>query len=31
MAQIIFEETKEAKPLPVPGLRKIIVGGLPVG
>jgi polyhydroxyalkanoate synthesis repressor PhaR len=31
MAQIIFEETKEVKPLPVPALRKIIVSGLPVG
>ena len=31
MAQIIFEETKEGKPLPVPALRKIIVSGLPVG
>jgi hypothetical protein len=29
--QIIFEETKEGKPLPVPGLRKIIVSGLPIG
>jgi len=30
MAQIIFEETKQGKPLPVPELRKIIVSGLPV-
>ena len=30
MAQIIFEETKEGKLLPIPGLRKIIVSGLPV-
>lgn len=30
MAQIIFEETKNGQPLPVPGLRKIIVSGLPV-
>ena len=30
MAQIIFEETKEGQALPVPGLRKIIVSGLPV-
>jgi polyhydroxyalkanoate synthesis repressor PhaR len=31
MAQIIFEETKNGPGLPVPGLRKIIVSGLPVG
>jgi hypothetical protein len=31
MAQIIFEETKKGKPLPVPGLRELIVSGLPVG
>ena len=30
MAQIIFEETKNGQPLPVAGLRKIIVSGLPV-
>jgi polyhydroxyalkanoate synthesis repressor PhaR len=30
MAQIIFEETKSGQPLPVRGLRKIIVSGLPV-
>jgi polyhydroxyalkanoate synthesis repressor PhaR len=30
MAQIIFEETKEGQSLPVTGLRKIIVSGLPV-
>jgi polyhydroxyalkanoate synthesis repressor PhaR len=30
MAQIIFEETKDGKPLPVSGLCKIIVSGLPV-
>ena len=30
MAQILFEETKNGKPLPVSGLRKIIVSGLPV-
>jgi polyhydroxyalkanoate synthesis repressor PhaR len=29
MAQIIFEETKRGQPLPVAGLRKIIVSGLP--
>jgi len=31
MAQIIFEETKKGKLLPVPGLRKLIVSSLPVG
>ena len=31
MAQILFEETKTGQPLPVAGLRKIIVSGLPVG
>jgi polyhydroxyalkanoate synthesis repressor PhaR len=30
MAQILFEETKQGQALPVPGLRKIIVSGLPV-
>ena len=30
MAQIIFEETKNGQALPVPGLRKIIVSGLPI-
>jgi polyhydroxyalkanoate synthesis repressor PhaR len=30
MAQILFEETKNGQPLPVAGLRKIIVSGLPV-
>jgi polyhydroxyalkanoate synthesis repressor PhaR len=30
LAQIIFDETKNGKPLPVLGLRKIIVSGLPV-
>ena len=30
MAQILFEETKNGKPWPVAGLRKIIVSGLPV-
>jgi len=29
MAQIIFEEIKQGQALPVPGLRKIIVSGLP--
>jgi polyhydroxyalkanoate synthesis repressor PhaR len=30
MAQIIFEEIKQGQALPIPGLRKIIVSGLPV-
>jgi polyhydroxyalkanoate synthesis repressor PhaR len=30
MAQIIFEETKQGQARPIPGLRKIIVSGLPV-
>jgi polyhydroxyalkanoate synthesis repressor PhaR len=30
MAQIIFEETKHGQPLPIPGLQKIIVSGLPI-
>jgi polyhydroxyalkanoate synthesis repressor PhaR len=30
MAQIIFEETKDGLALPVPGLRKILVSGLPL-
>ncbi len=30
LCQIIFEETKRGPQLPVPGLRKIIVSGLPV-
>ena len=30
MAQIIFEETKNGRALPVTGLRKIIVSGLPI-
>jgi len=30
MAQILFEETKNGQPLPVAGLRKIIISGLPV-
>ena len=29
MAQIIFEEIKQGQALPVPGLMKIIVSGLP--
>jgi polyhydroxyalkanoate synthesis repressor PhaR len=30
IAQIIFEETKNGKALPVEGLRRIIISGLPV-
>ena len=30
MAQILFEEAKQGQALPVPGLRKIIVSGMPV-
>jgi polyhydroxyalkanoate synthesis repressor PhaR len=30
MAQIIFEESKHGQPLPITGLRKIIVSGMPI-
>jgi polyhydroxyalkanoate synthesis repressor PhaR len=30
MAQILFEESKQGRPLPVPALRSIIVSGLPI-
>lgn len=30
IAQILFEETKQEQPLPSPGLRRIIVSGVPV-
>ena len=30
LCQIIFEETRSGKPMPVEGLRRIIISGLPV-